>query len=72
MSHRGERTGFVFFSLQDPSMMPSVTEAFFTALNAEMKLTPAMSLDDLNRGLQNMSNLNAAIRKLASGLNTIR
>lgn len=56
MPHRGKRTAFFFFDLQDTSMMPSVTEAFFTALNAEMELTPTMSLDDLKRGLQNMSN----------------
>lgn len=52
----GKRTGFFVFDLQDPSLIPSVAEPFFTALNAEVELTPAMSLDDLKRGLQNMSN----------------
>jgi len=56
MPHRGKRTAFFFFDLQDPSMMPPITESFFTALNAEVELTPAMNLDDLKRGLQNMSN----------------
>jgi len=55
LPHYGKRTGFFFFDLPEPGMIPSLTEGFFTALNAEVELSPAMSLDDLKRGLQGIA-----------------
>lgn len=48
----GLRTGFFVFDLADPSMMPTVTEGFFTRLNAAIELTPVMNLEDMRAGVE--------------------
>ena len=54
LPHCGKRTAFFFFDLQETSQIPPVAESFFTALNADVEMTPAMNLDDLKRGLQSI------------------
>ena len=48
----GRRTGYFFFDLADVSMMPSLTEPFFTRLNAAIELTPVMNLEDMRSGVE--------------------
>jgi hypothetical protein len=47
----GKRTAFFFFDLADPTMLPSAVEPFFMNLNAGIKLSPAMNLDDMKAGV---------------------
>lgn len=47
----GLRTALFFFDLEDPTMIPTVVEPFFTNLNASIQLTPAMSLEDMKAGV---------------------
>jgi hypothetical protein len=48
----GRRTVFAFFDLKDPSDLPAISEPLFQAGNANIRLVPAMNLDDLMAGLQ--------------------
>lgn len=43
----GERTGFIFFDLQDVSQIPGLAEPWFLAFSAKVSLQPAMSPQDL-------------------------
>lgn len=45
----GKRTGFVFFDLKDPSLIPAVAEPWFLAFNAQVEFHPAMNLEDLKK-----------------------
>lgn len=47
----GKRTGFFFFELKDPTMIPSAAEPFFMNLDAAIELTPAMNLEDMKQGV---------------------
>ena len=47
----GERTGFIFFDLTDPSQIPAVAEPWFLALNAKVSFRPAMNMDDLGKAI---------------------
>ena len=47
----GRRTALFFFDLEDPSMIPTTVEPFFTKLNASIELTPAMNLEDMRTGV---------------------
>ena len=43
----GQRTGFLFFDMQDASQIPAVAEPWFIAFNASIELHPVMVPDDL-------------------------
>lgn len=47
----GMRTAFFVFDMKDSSQMPAIGEEFF-ALGADVQLTPAMTADDLTKGLE--------------------
>jgi len=60
----GERTGFIFFDLADPSAIPAIAEPWFLALNARITLQPVMNSADLGRAVPGIE---AAVRKYAAG-----
>ena len=45
----GQRTGFIFFYLKEPSQIPAVAEPWFLAFNAKVEFRPAMNLEDLKK-----------------------
>jgi hypothetical protein len=45
----GQRTGFIFFDLKEPSQIPAVAEPWFLAFNAKVEFRPAMNLEDLKQ-----------------------
>jgi len=47
----GDRTGYFFFDLAEASDIPSICEPFFVELGAKIELTPAMTPDDVQKGL---------------------
>jgi hypothetical protein len=53
-SFDGQRTAFMVFDLPDASGIPSFAEPFFRELNASVDLAPAMSGDDLQKGLSQL------------------
>jgi hypothetical protein len=48
----GKRTSLIVFDLKEPSQIPSIAEPFFGAVNASIELTPVMTIEDLQPGLQ--------------------
>jgi hypothetical protein len=50
----GKRTTFIVFDLPDASDIPAFAEPFFSKLNAEVLLAPAMNGDDLQKGLSRL------------------
>ncbi len=51
----GMRTAFIVFNLEDPSLLPSITEPLFSAVKANIEMFPVMDRDDLQKGLQQVS-----------------
>jgi hypothetical protein len=47
----GKRTFYWFLDMQDQSDLPWVAERFFTGLNATVQTTPAMTFEDVQKGL---------------------
>jgi hypothetical protein len=48
----GKRTGLIVFDLKEPSQIPSVAEPFFMAVNASIEISPVMTMEDVQTGLQ--------------------
>ena len=59
----GERTGYIFFNLEDSSAIPAAAEPWLLALNARITLRPAMNPEDLGRALPGIE---AAVKKYAA------
>jgi hypothetical protein len=47
----GERAGLVFFEESDQARLPDINEPLFAALDAYIEIVPALTLEDLKRGL---------------------
>jgi hypothetical protein len=47
----GKRTFYWFLEMADQSDLPWVAERFFTGLNATVQTTPAMTFEDVQKGL---------------------
>ena len=48
----GCRGGFIVFDLQDPSDIPSICEPFFLEFNAKLELSPVMTPEDVQKGVE--------------------
>ncbi len=48
----GVRTAFIVFDLQDPSLIPSISEPLFSKAKANIRMFPVMNREDLQKGLQ--------------------
>ena len=51
MVDQGKRTGLIFFNETDQASLPKINEPMFAALEAEIDILPALTLDDLQKGL---------------------
>jgi len=51
----GKRTGLIFFNEADQARLPAINEPLFAALEAEIDILPALTLNDLRRGLTDVS-----------------
>lgn len=47
----GQRTGFIFFQMQDSSELAAVAEPWFLAFNATLTVRPAMNAEDLGKAV---------------------
>lgn len=47
----GKRTFYWFLEMEDQSELPWVAERFFNGLNATVQTTPAMTFEDVQKGL---------------------
>jgi hypothetical protein len=47
----GKRTGLIFFDLQEESQIPAIAEPFFQTVGASIELSPAMTPEDVQKGL---------------------
>jgi hypothetical protein len=45
----GQRTGYIFFDMKEPSQLPAIAEPWFLAFNAQITLRPAMTVQDLEK-----------------------
>ncbi|HWC21037.1 MAG TPA: hypothetical protein VG502_01940 [Flexivirga sp.] len=51
----GRRSAMFVFDLADPSRLPIIAEPLFGVMNAEIEFTPVMSLEDLQKGLSQLT-----------------
>jgi hypothetical protein len=54
ISEDGQRAGIFVFDIEDASEIPAMAEPFFMNLNAKVFVTPAMNLEDLQKGLSKL------------------
>lgn len=47
----GKRTFYWFLDMEDQTDLPWVAERFFSGLNATVQTTPAMTFEDVQKGL---------------------
>ena len=47
----GRRSALFVFDMQDASQIPAIVEPLFEAMHAEVRLTPVMNIEDLQKGL---------------------
>ena len=47
----GRRAGFIFFEVEDQARLSRINEPFFAAVDAEIDIVPALTLEDLRKGL---------------------
>ena len=48
----GKRTGLIIFDLEDPAQIPPIAEPFFMTAHASIELTPVMTMEEVQTGLQ--------------------
>lgn len=51
MLHEGERAGIIFFEETDPARLTAINEPLFAHLDAVIEICPALTIEDLRRGL---------------------
>lgn len=51
----GERTAYVIIDLPSADMIPVVSEPFFINLGAKVEIKPVMDIEDVKKGLSNVS-----------------
>jgi len=51
----GKRTAIFVFDLEETSQLPPISEPFFRTAAAEVRMWPAMNIDDLRSGLREVS-----------------
>jgi hypothetical protein len=54
---QGKRSALYVFNMQDTAQLPSLVEPLFLGMNAEVKLTPVMNAEDLQKGLAEAAKL---------------
>ena len=52
----GERGGFIVFDLKNTSDIPAIAEPLFLAFNAKLRITPAMTPQDLAKAALSIAN----------------
>ena len=50
-TENGRRTGYIFFDLVDPALIPVIAEPLFQELHSTVEFIPVMNADELQRGL---------------------
>ncbi len=54
-TEKGLRTCLMVFDLKDPSDMPVIAEPLFMEMNATVEFHPVMNVNDLQKGLENIT-----------------
>jgi len=54
LEDNGQRTGIIFFDMKESSQLPGIAEPWFLAFNASLTVRPAMTAEDLAKGMPGM------------------